>query len=290
MVLLTIRARSRQLTAQQPGDTATVAACPPSRPPKQWILWEVSYCYGICLLPWSLLELASASEQCLLLKPSFLSCTKPRTDLNHGKPVRRMLHATFHMLSFVVCSLRYSFESNVGLSFLGAGIGNVLGSLVSGHVSDCLIKKARARRGGLAKTEDRLTLNAWYMHIYLLAASLRIYANHQTRPGGYIIVPMGVLLFGWSVYLQWTVWVSIVAFGTVCFGMSQGMVSCVTFAQLLLTANSNQKQYLQYTLQVLHISWMQSQARVHQSRQLPMLCGWAWLASSVSSLSLLFKL
>lgn len=147
------------------------------------------------------------------------------------------------MLSFVVCSLRYSFESNVGLSFLGAGIGNVLGSLVSGHVSDCLIKKARARRGGLAKTEDRLTLNAWYIHIYLLAASLRIYANHQTRPGGYIIVPMGVLLFGWSVYLQWTVWVSIVAFGTVCFGMSQGMVSCVTFAQLLLTANSNQKQY-----------------------------------------------
>ncbi|KAI8138759.1 major facilitator superfamily domain-containing protein [Fennellomyces sp. T-0311] len=96
----------------------------------------------------------------------------------------------------------YGFESwQTGLSYLGAGIGNLLGSIVSGRVSDYLLKRARQKRGGAAKTEDRLTLNAW--------------------PGGYVLVPLGVLVFGWSLSTQLTVWVSIVGFGVVCFGMSQ---------------------------------------------------------------------
>lgn len=44
---------------------------------------------------------------------------------------------------------------------MGAGLGNILGSIVSGRVSDYLLKEARKRRGGAAKREDRLTLNAW---------------------------------------------------------------------------------------------------------------------------------
>ncbi|KAF7731399.1 hypothetical protein EC973_000207 [Apophysomyces ossiformis] len=96
----------------------------------------------------------------------------------------------------------YGFDSwQTGLSFLGAGIGNVLGSVLSGKISDYLLKKARSRRGGIPKKEDRLTLNAW--------------------PGGFILIPFGVLLFGWSVMLRLIYWVPIVGFGIVCFGMSQ---------------------------------------------------------------------
>ncbi|CAO3597499.1 unnamed protein product [Absidia cylindrospora] len=96
----------------------------------------------------------------------------------------------------------YGFESwQTGLSFVGAGIGNLLGSFLSGAISDFLLKRSRAKRGGKALTEDRLTLNAW--------------------PGGFIIVPLGVLIFGWGIQARFVVWVSIVGFGIVCFGMSQ---------------------------------------------------------------------
>ncbi|KAG0166890.1 hypothetical protein DFQ30_006626 [Apophysomyces sp. BC1015] len=60
---------------------------------------------------------------------------------------------------------------------------------------------ARLRRGGIPRKEDRLTWNAW--------------------PGGFILIPFGVLMFGWSVALRLTVWIPIIGFGIVCFGMSQ---------------------------------------------------------------------
>lgn len=57
----------------------------------------------------------------------------------------------------------YGFASwQTGLSYLGAGMGNILGSFVSGRVSDYLLKRARQKRGGSPKAEDRLTINAWY--------------------------------------------------------------------------------------------------------------------------------
>lgn len=96
----------------------------------------------------------------------------------------------------------YGFASwQTGLSYLGAGMGNILGSFVSGRVSDYLLKRARQKRGGAPKAEDRLTINAW--------------------PGGVVLVPFGVLMFGWGVNAQWIVWIPILAFGVVCFGMSQ---------------------------------------------------------------------
>ncbi|KAI8343427.1 major facilitator superfamily domain-containing protein [Chlamydoabsidia padenii] len=99
-------------------------------------------------------------------------------------------------------SVYYGFESwQTGLSFLGAGLGNLLGSFLSGNISDYLLKRSREKRGGKALTEDRLTLNAW--------------------PGGFIFVPLGVLIFGWGIQAGFVVWVSIVGFAIVCFGMSQ---------------------------------------------------------------------
>lgn len=52
-------------------------------------------------------------------------------------------------------------SNGIGLSFLGAGVANVLGSFISGRLSDYLLIRSAAKRGGVAKAEDRLTLNAW---------------------------------------------------------------------------------------------------------------------------------
>ncbi|CAO3627073.1 unnamed protein product [Mucor hiemalis] len=98
--------------------------------------------------------------------------------------------------------LHYGFNSwQTGLSFLGAGLGNVLGSLVSGRLSDYLLLRSKNQRGGVSKAEDRLTLNAW--------------------PGGFLLIPLGVLLFGWSIMANFSVWPAIIGFSILCFGMSQ---------------------------------------------------------------------
>ncbi|KAI8975401.1 major facilitator superfamily domain-containing protein [Mycotypha africana] len=98
--------------------------------------------------------------------------------------------------------IHYGFDSwQTGLSFIGAGIGNVLGSVISGKLSDYLLIRASRKRGGISKAEDRLTLNAW--------------------PGGFFLIPLGVLLFGWSIMAKFSVWPAIIGFSILCFGMSQ---------------------------------------------------------------------
>ncbi|KAL0146377.1 major facilitator superfamily domain-containing protein [Mucor lusitanicus] len=98
--------------------------------------------------------------------------------------------------------VNYGFDSwQTGLSFIGAGLGNVLGSIVSGRLSDYLLIRSSKQRGGISKAEDRLTLNAW--------------------PGGFILIPLGVLLFGWSIMAGFSVWPAIIGFSILCFGMSQ---------------------------------------------------------------------
>lgn len=64
-----------------------------------------------------------------------------------------------YLLLFCV---RLLIKKNSGLSFIGAGVGNVLGSIVSGRLSDYLLIRSSNQRGGISKAEDRLTLNAWY--------------------------------------------------------------------------------------------------------------------------------
>lgn len=53
-------------------------------------------------------------------------------------------------------------------------------------------------------------------HLYIRRLKIII-----IRPGGVVLVPFGVLMFGWGVNAQWIVWIPILAFGVVCFGMSQ---------------------------------------------------------------------
>ncbi|KAF7730445.1 hypothetical protein EC973_002252 [Apophysomyces ossiformis] len=98
----------------------------------------------------------------------------------------------------------YGFSSwETGLSYLGAGLGNLFGSLVGGFLSDRLLLRSRRLRGGAAVVEDRITANLW--------------------PCGCIIVPFGLLLFGWSIQSGKTVWAPIIAFGIQCFGVNQVM-------------------------------------------------------------------
>ncbi|ORZ08157.1 major facilitator superfamily domain-containing protein [Absidia repens] len=100
---------------------------------------------------------------------------------------------------------KYNFNSwQTGLSYLGAGVGNLIGSLVGGKLSDRLLLRARKQRGR-AMVEDRLTMNIW--------------------PCIVLFMPFGLLLFGWMLEFNKSVWAAIIGFGCVTFGMNQIMSS-----------------------------------------------------------------
>ncbi|KAI8984509.1 major facilitator superfamily domain-containing protein [Mycotypha africana] len=104
----------------------------------------------------------------------------------------------------------YGFNSwQIGLSYLGAGIGNIFGSLVGGRLSDRLLLRSRRLRGGAAKCEDRITANIWV--------------------AGVICVPLGLLLFGWIVEKKLSVWGAIIAFGVQCFGNVQVITATTAY-------------------------------------------------------------
>ncbi|KAI8968444.1 major facilitator superfamily domain-containing protein [Mycotypha africana] len=99
----------------------------------------------------------------------------------------------------------YGFNSwQTGLSYMGGGVGNVIGSALQSYLSDKLLLRARRRRGGAAVVEDRLSVNLW--------------------PASIVII-LGTLVWGWSIELKLNYWVPIVAFGIQTFGMNQIMAA-----------------------------------------------------------------
>ncbi|KAL0074901.1 major facilitator superfamily domain-containing protein [Phycomyces blakesleeanus] len=154
---------------------------------------------------------------------------KPRQKMNIIAPFLLLRHPFVFMISFVggiafgcmfsietvipdLYEKNYGFNSwQTGLSYLGGGVGNMMGSIVGGMLSDRLLMRARSKRGGQPLVEDRLTANLW--------------------PAGLIIVPFGLLLFGWTITYKTSVWASIVAFGIHTFGMNQ--ISTSTAAYLV---------------------------------------------------------
>lgn len=94
---------------------------------------------------------------------------------------------------------------HLGLSFLGAGVGNTCGAIINGFLSDRLLMRARAKRGGKPLAEDRLTANLWSC--------------------GFVFMPFGLLLFGWGIERRLSYWTGIVGFGIHNFGMNQVMTA-----------------------------------------------------------------
>ena len=76
-----------------------------------------------------------------------------------------------------VFEIQYGFSDNsVGLTYLGMGIGSIIGVIFSGAVSDRLVVALAKRRGGTVKPEFRL----------------------PTMIFGALLVPIGLFLYGWT--------------------------------------------------------------------------------------------
>jgi MFS family permease len=92
-------------------------------------------------------------------------------------------------------------ESQVGLTYLGAGVGSIFGSIIGGKLSDLSLMRAKERNGGELVLEDRLSTNMWV--------------------AGFLIVPLGSLLFGWGAAKHLSIAVPIAGFTIYNFGMAQ---------------------------------------------------------------------
>jgi multidrug resistance protein len=110
-----------------------------------------------------------------------------------------LLYTTF---TFVFTEY-YDFSSaNVGLTYLGSGIGMVLGIVLIGAISDKLLKSQAAKHNGELRPEYRL-LPLMYM--------------------GWL-TPVGLFIYGWTIqyHIHWVV----PLFGTLLFGI--GIVAAFT--------------------------------------------------------------
>ncbi|KAG0305219.1 hypothetical protein BGZ97_001185 [Linnemannia gamsii] len=92
-------------------------------------------------------------------------------------------------------------EDQVGLTYLGAGGGSILGAILGGKLSDLALMRAKAKNNGEIVLEDRLSLSMWV--------------------AGFLIVPFGALLFGFGAEKKLSIAAPIVGFGIYNFGMAQ---------------------------------------------------------------------
>ncbi|KAI7862873.1 major facilitator superfamily domain-containing protein [Spinellus fusiger] len=156
-------------------------------------------------------------------KTSMTIIDAPKKGLNLIEPFLMLRHPFVFIASFTggvmfggmfaietiipeIYKNQYGFSAwQTGLSYTGAGVGNVIGSLVGGYLSDRLLLRARRMRGNRSVVEDRLTANVW--------------------PGGFLLVPVGQLMFGWMAERRLSVWGCIVAFGIQTLGMNQVMTA-----------------------------------------------------------------
>ncbi|KAK3843327.1 MAG: major facilitator superfamily domain-containing protein [Linnemannia gamsii] len=92
-------------------------------------------------------------------------------------------------------------EDQVGLTYLGAGGGSILGAIIGGKLSDRALTRSKAKNGGELVLEDRLSPSMWV--------------------AGFLIVPFGSLLFGWGAEKHLSIAAPIVGFGIYNFGMAQ---------------------------------------------------------------------
>ncbi|KAI8089220.1 major facilitator superfamily domain-containing protein [Halteromyces radiatus] len=130
-----------------------------------------------------------------LLRHPFVFICAMATGFSFGA-----MFAIENMLPPLYTSMYNLSSGIIGLTFLSPGLGEVFGSLFSGHLSHYYLHCAITKRG-YAIPEDRLAMNLW--------------------PAAFILNPLSLSLWGWSVALGWSVWVSIIMFCIQCFAMVQ---------------------------------------------------------------------
>ena len=93
---------------------------------------------------------------------------------------------------------------------MSGGIGNISSAILHGIISDKLLLKSRSKRiGGKHMVEDRFTVNIW--------------------PSCIILIPLGSLLFGWSIKNGMNFWVPIIGYFISCFGTTQVLAIVSTY-------------------------------------------------------------
>jgi hypothetical protein len=157
-------------------------------------------------------KLAAKETQVELFKRSIMRPTK----LLFLSPIVSMMcvytAVTYGILYILFTTLTFVFEevyafsaANVGLSFLGSGIGTLSGLAFAGTYSDRFLKRVEASGKGI-RPEDRLP--------FLI-----------TIPSG-LSIPIGLIIYGWTTdrHVHWIV--PMIATGITGFGMI-GLVMCI---------------------------------------------------------------
>lgn len=106
----------------------------------------------------------------------------------------------------------YGFSTgSVGLSYIGIGVGSVIGLFIAGGLSDPIVRSLTKKNGGDPKPEYRL-------HIMIMAS---------------LFVPAGLFLYGWTAEKKEHWILPILGTGFLGFGMMAAMVSkqATTFHQ-----------------------------------------------------------
>lgn len=109
---------------------------------------------------------------------------------------------------------KYGFSTGqVGLTYLGAGVGSALGLAISSATSDGLVESLRRKHGGDFKPEYRLPL-------MVIAGSA---------------VPMGLFLFGWTAQAQSHWILPIIGTSFLGFGVTLAFVGSTQWQSIWLT-------------------------------------------------------
>lgn len=119
-----------------------------------------------------------------------------------------LLYILFTTFTFVYRD-NYGFSSiGAGLSFIPAGVGNVLGVAYSGILSDRIVKRIK-RHGRVPRPEDRL-------HVLL------------TVPAS-LLLPLGLIVYGWTAdkHVHWIV--PMIGTGVMGVGMIGVMMCAQTY-------------------------------------------------------------
>lgn len=129
-----------------------------------------------------------------------------------------ILYLLISTFSFVYAD-QYAFsEGDIGLTFLPAGLGMLIGVQAFGHINDYLVRVARNAMGPDDEYQPEVKLNPWIIIPTCLT------------------MPIGLLIYGWTAQYQVHWIVPMLGVMVFCAGLTGTSVSCVQGANTEITA------------------------------------------------------